>query len=401
MAIPRLRSYTGPALLSYGFRPFFLLGSAYAGLSILFWIPAYMGHIETFSVFAPVDWHIHEMLFGYLTAIITGFLLTAIPNWTGRLPVLGLPLLGLMLIWIAGRFAVFFSASIGWQMAAAIDCAFLAAVALSAASEIIAGKNWRNLKVLIPVTLLLVANICFHIEAQTQGLSDISRRLGLAAAIMLIMIIGGRIIPSFTRNWLVRENPGRLPVPFNRFDGAVIALSAVALASWCLLPDHAATAAALGLAALLQALRLGRWAGDRTLSDPLVLILHVAYAFVPVGFALLALSIFIPDMVPVAAGYHALGGGAIGAMTLSVMTRATLGHTGRDLKADTATCIIYAAVVLGALARILAAFLPAETVLLHVAAASWSGAFLYYALHYGGMLLRPRLKARQPNPAPS
>lgn len=401
MAIPRLRSYTGPALLSYGFRPFFLLGSAYAGLSILFWIPAYMGHIETFSAFAPVDWHIHEMLFGYLTAIITGFLLTAIPNWTGRLPVLGLPLLGLMLIWIAGRFAVFFSASIGWQMAAAIDCAFLAAVALAAAREIIAGKNWRNLKVLIPVTLLLVANICFHIETQTQGLSDVSRRLGLAAAIMLIMIIGGRIIPSFTRNWLVRENPGRLPVPFNRFDGAVIALSAVALASWCLLPDHAATAAALGLAALLQALRLGRWAGDRTLSDPLVLILHVAYAFVPVGLALLALSIFIPDMVPVAAGYHALGGGAIGAMTLSVMTRATLGHTGRDLKADTATCIIYAAVVLGALARILAAFLPSETVLLHLAAASWSGAFLYYALHYGGMLVRPRLKARQPNPAPS
>lgn len=401
MAIPRLRSYTGPALLSYGFRPFFLLGSAYAGLSILFWIPAYMGHIETFSAFAPVDWHIHEMLFGYLTAIITGFLLTAIPNWTGRLPVLGLPLLGLMLIWIAGRFAVFFSASIGWQLAAAIDCAFLAAVALSAAREIIAGKNWRNLKVLIPVTLLLVANICFHIEAQTQGLSDISRRLGLAAAIMLIMIIGGRIIPSFTRNWLVRENPGRLPVPFNRFDGAVIALSAVALASWCLLPDHAATAAALGFAALLQALRLGRWAGDRTLADPLVLILHVAYAFMPIGLALLALSIFLPDMVPLAAGYHALGGGAIGAMTLSVMTRATLGHTGRDLKADTATCIIYAAVVLGALARILAAFLPAETVLLHVAAASWSGAFLYYALHYGGMLLRPRLKTRQPNPAPS
>lgn len=401
MAIPRLRDYTGPALLSYGFRPFFLLGSAYAGLSILFWIPAYMGHIETFSAFAPVDWHIHEMLFGYLTAVITGFLLTAIPNWTGRLPVLGLPLMGLMLIWFAGRFAVFFSASIGWQLAAAIDCAFLAAVALAAAREIVAGKNWRNLKVLIPVALLLAANICFHIEAQAQGLSDISRRLGMAAALMLIMIIGGRIIPSFTRNWLVRQNPGRLPIPFNRFDGAAIAVSAVALASWCLLPDHAATAAALGLAALLQALRLGRWAGDRTLSDPLVLILHVAYAFVPVGLALLSFSIFIPDMVPLAAGYHALGGGAIGAMTLSVMTRATLGHTGRDLKADAATCIIYAAVVLGALARILAAFLPAQTVLLHVAATLWSAAFLYYALHYGGMLVRPRLKARQPNPAPS
>src|SRR5690606_23299418 len=140
-----------PAILSYGFRPFFLLGSAYAGLTILFWLPAYMGHIETFSAFAPVDWHIHEMLFGYLAAIITGFLLTAIPNWTGRLPVLGLPLLVLASIWVAGRVAVFFSASIGWQLAAAIDVAFLAALAVAAAREIITGKNWRNLKVLIPV----------------------------------------------------------------------------------------------------------------------------------------------------------------------------------------------------------------------------------------------------------
>ncbi|RUM96079.1 NnrS family protein [Pseudaminobacter arsenicus] len=401
MAIPRLRDYTGPAILCYGFRPFFLLGAAYAGLSILFWIPAYMGHIETFSAFAPVDWHIHEMLFGYLTAIITGFLLTAIPNWTGRLPVLGLPLLVLIVIWIAGRFAVFFSASIGWQVAAVIDAAFLAAVAVAAAREIIAGKNWRNLKVLIPVAILLIANICFHIESHAAGLSDISRRLGMAAAIVLIMIIGGRIIPSFTRNWLVRENPGRLPIPFNRFDGAAIAISAVALASWCFLPDHAGTAAALSLAALFQALRLARWAGDRTFSDPLVLILHIAYAFVPIGLALLSLSIFIPETVPLAAAYHALGGGAIGAMTLSVMTRATLGHTGRDLKADTSTCIIYVAVVLGALTRIIAAFLPAETTLLHVAATSWSGAFLYYALYYGGMLVRPRLKARQPNPSPS
>lgn len=401
MAIPRLRDYTGPAILSYGFRPFFLLGAAYAGLSILFWIPAYMGHIETFSAFAPVDWHIHEMLFGYLTAIMTGFLLTAIPNWTGRLPVLGLPLLALILIWIAGRFAVFFSASIGWQAAAIIDAAFLAAVAVAAAREILAGKNWRNLKVLIPVAVLFIANICFHIESQTAGISDISRRLGMAAAIVLIMIIGGRIIPSFTRNWLVREKPGRLPIPFNRFDGAAIAISAIALAAWCFQPNHTGTAAALALAALFQALRLARWAGHRTFSDPLVLILHIAYAFVPVGLALLSLSIFIPETVPLAAAYHALGGGAIGTMTLSVMTRAALGHTGRDLKADTSTCIIYVAVVLGALTRIVAAFLPAETTLLHVAATSWSGAFLYYALYYGGMLVRPRLKARQPNPSPS
>ena len=220
MGIPRLRSYTGPAVLSYGFRPFFLLGAVYAGLSILFWLPVYAGHIETFSVFAPVDWHIHEMLFGYLAAIITGFLLTAIPNWTGRLPLMGRPLLGLVLIWIAGRFAVFFSSSIGWHVAAAIDVAFLAAVAGAAAREIIVGRNWRNLKVLVPLAILLVANVCFHVEAHLMGLSDISRRLGMAAAILkagysalfifaaILAAALTRIIAAFTPDMILIEIAG-------------------------------------------------------------------------------------------------------------------------------------------------------------------------------------------------
>jgi len=222
MAVPRTRPGNYPAILSYGFRPFFLLGSLFAGLTILFWLPLLYGHLETSSAFAPVDWHVHEMLFGYLAAVVTGFLLTAIPNWTGRLPVQGLPLLALVLLWLAGRIAVFFSTETGWLAAAIIDCAFLLAVAAAAAVEIIAGRNWRNLKVLAPVAVLLVANVVFHAETHYDGNSDIGRRLGIGAAIVLITIVGGRIIPSFTRNWLARENPGRLPVPFNRFDVATI-----------------------------------------------------------------------------------------------------------------------------------------------------------------------------------
>ena len=390
MGIPRLRSYTGPAVLSYGFRPFFLLGSAYAGLSILFWLPAYSGLVETFSVFAPVDWHIHEMLFGYLTAIVAGFLLTAIPNWTGRLPVLGLPLLGLVVLWVAGRFAVFFSEWIGWQVAAGIDVSFLAAVAAAAAREIISGRNWRNLKVLVPLAILLVANFCFHLEAHLSGTSDISRRLGMSAAILLIMIIGGRIIPSFTRNWLARENPGRLPAPFDQFDVAAIAVSAVALLAWCGFPENTATAIALGSAAALQGLRLARWAGDRTLKDPLVLILHLAYAFIPIGLALVSLSILLPGTVPQAAGFHALGGGAIGAMTLSVMVRATLGHTGRKLKAGYGALFIFAAILAAAMFRIAAAF-ASNSVLIDIAGAAWAIAFLGFAVVYGPALSRPRL----------
>lgn len=386
-----------PAILSYGFRPFFLFGALYAALIVLAWLPILHGTLETASLFAPIDWHVHELMFGYVAAIIAGFLLTAIPNWTRRLPVQGLPLLGLLVLWVAGRIAVFFSAEIGWVAAAVIDCLFLAALLAAAAREIVAGRNWRNLKVLVPVTALLLANALFHVEAQIYAESAYGRRLAIAAVILLILIIGGRVIPSFTHNWLARVNPGRLPVPLNRFDGLVLVLSAAALLSWVLAPDRQASGYLLVLAALFNAARLARWAGDRTLRDPLVLILHLAYLFIPLGLALLGLSAIAPDLLPAVAGLHALGVGAIGTMTLAIMTRATLGHTGRPLKADLPTCLIYAAVMLAALLRIAAAFMPAETALLHLSATLWSAAFLGYCARYGGMLLLPRPKARAPS----
>lgn len=393
MAIPRTRPGRYPAILSYGFRPFFGLGALYAGLSILFWLPLLHGHLATSSVFVPVDWHVHELLFGYLAAVLTGFLLTAIPNWTGRLPVQGLPLLALVLLWLAGRFAVFYSAQTGWLLAALIDCAFLLAVAGAAAVEIVAGRNWRNLKVLIPVAVLLAGNILFHIEAHVDGLSDIARRLATGAAIVLVMVIGGRLIPSFTRNWLARENPGRLPVPLNRFDMAAILLTALALVAWTFWPERVETGAALLVAAFLNAIRLARWAGDRTLRDPLVLILHVAYAFVPLGLLLTALAILLPTIIAPVAGLHALGVGAIGTMTLAVMVRATLGHTGHPLRAGRAGSFVFAAILIAAAARIAVALgLPGDW-LLHLSALAWAAAFLGFALLYGGMLCRPRRQA--------
>ena len=395
MTIPRTRPSAYPAVLSYGFRPFFLLGSLQAGAAILFWLPLFYGRLETSSVFSPVDWHVHELLFGYLAAVVTGFLLTAIPNWTGRLPVQGLPLLVLALLWCAGRFVVFFSADLGWLLGAVIDCAFLLAVAVAAATEIIAGRNWRNLKVLLPVTALLAANMMFHAEAHYQGMSDISRRLGLGAAVVLIMIIGGRIVPSFTRNWLARKKPGRLPVPFGRFDVGTIALSAAGLMAWAFFPESAGTGAMLIAGAILNAVRLARWAGDRTLRDPLVVILHVAFAFVPIGLLLAGLAIFVPGKIPAIAGIHAFGVGAVASMTLAVMTRATLGHTGRDLRASIGTCAVFVAIVLAAIFRIATAFAPAQSMLLHTSAALWIASFIGYAGLFGGMLVRPRLQTRQ------
>lgn len=401
MAIPRTRPDGLPAILSYGFRPFFLFGAIYGGLTVLAWVPMLTGSLETSSLFSPVDWHAHEMLFGFLPAIVTGFLLTAIPNWTGRLPVQGYPLLALVLLWFAGRFAVWFSADIGWVAAMAVDCAFLLALGTVAAIEIVAGRNWRNLKVLAPVLVLLAANVLFHVEAQLSGITDFSRRLALSAALVLIMIIGGRIIPSFTRNWLARENPGRLPTPFGRFDGVAIIASALALALWTAVPEGAASGVLLLAAGALNLARLARWAGDRAWRDGLVLVLHAAYLFIPLGLLFSGLAALFPARIPGIAGIHIFGIGAIGAMTLAVMTRATLGHTGRELKADRATGLIYVAILLSTVFRFVAAFFPGEMALLHVSATLWMAAFFGFALHYGPMVARPRLKPRKPNPRPA
>lgn len=399
MAIPRTRPSNLPAILSYGFRPFFLFGALYGGLVVLIWIPILMGSLETGSLFSTTDWHAHEMLFGFLPAIITGFLLTAIPNWTGRLPVQGYPLLALVVLWLAGRVAVWCSATIGWPLAMLIDCAFLLSVAVAAGIEIVTGRNWRNLKVLVPLSVLFIANVAFHVETQYFGASDYSRRLALAAALVLIMIIGGRIIPSFTRNWLVRENPGRLPVPYNRFDTACVIVSVVALASWVLLPEGSVTGLLLVAAGILNIARLVRWAGGRV-RDPLVLVLHAAYVFVPLGLLFSGLAALWPETVPSVAGVHVFGVGAIGAMTLAVMTRSTLGHTGRELRADPVTVLIYLSIIGATLLRFVAGFYPGQMAVLHASAALWMVAFFGYVLRYGPMLMRPRVKPKKPNPRP-
>ena len=396
-AVPRFRVHQGWPLLASGFRPFFLFGSIFAGLTILVWLPVFHGEITLTSAFAPRDWHVHEMLYGYLPAVITGFLFTAIPNWTGRLPIQGTPLLVLVIVWIAGRLCVTFSAETGWLAAMLVDAGFLLLVAAAAAREILAGRNWRNLNVLLLVLLLLAGNVAFHLEAHFHGAADIGIRIGIGVVVLLISLIGGRVIPSFTRNWLVRENPGRLPVPFGRFDVIVVAIGALALAFWVVSPAGHYTGAALAIAGLLHLVRLGRWAGDRTWRERLVLILHVGYAFVPLGFLLNAMSAF--ELVPAGTGIHAWMAGAAGTMTLAVMSRATLGHTGQQLTASRATQAIYAAIVVAALSRVCAVIEPAYSEpLLHLAAFAWAAAFLGFAITYGPLLIgsgrRERVKRK-------
>lgn len=386
----QMRAHRGPALLTGGFRPFFLFGAVWAAIAILLWIPTFEGHVVLPTAYAPIDWHVHELLFGYVAAAVAGFLLTAIPNWTGRLPVVGRPLAGLVGLWVAGRIAMLVSGPIGAIPAAIVDLAFLFVLVGITLREVAAGKNWRNLRVVGIVAVFALGNLLFHVEAIVSGAAAYGTRIGIAAAVMLVALIGGRVVPSFTANWLRPRGPGAMPVPFDRFDGVVIAASAIALASWVALPEARAVGAVLLGAGLLQTARLWRWAGWRTMGESLVLVLHVAYLFVPLGFLLLGATLLGVLPIPASAALHAWTVGALGLMTLAIMTRASLGHTGRMLTAGRGQQIVYAGAVIAALARIAMGFGRAEIVFLHIAMLGWLVAFVGFTIVYFPILARPR-----------
>ncbi len=385
-----LRAYRGPAILSYGFRPFFLGGSIWAAAAMVVFILMLQGKLEIPTALNPIDWHQHELLYGFLPAIVAGFLLTAVPNWTGRLPVAGAPLAMLFALWLLGRAAVASSALIGAGAAAMADMLFLVALGMIVGREIWASGNRNNMKVLVLVSLLAIGNLVFHVETWTSGTADYGKRIGIAAAILLITLIGGRIVPSFTRNWLAKRGPKALPAPFGRFDAVAIASAAIALAAWIVAPSSIVTGAACGIAGVVHCVRLARWRGYRTFAEPLVTILHVGYLFVPVGFLLMALAIAVPAAVAPVAAVHAWTAGAIGVMTLAVMTRASLGHTGHELRASPAVLAIYSCAVIGALARIAAAFGIEPQIMLHLAATAWILAFGGFAVVFGPLLLATR-----------
>ncbi|MEC5323743.1 NnrS family protein [Aurantimonas sp. A3-2-R12] len=390
-----------PPLLSYGFRPFFLLAALWGGAAVPLWLLAYRGSIHISNAYGDLAWHAHELIFGYAAAVICGFLFTAIPNWTGRFPVKGAPLLFLVVIWVLGRLAMLGADWIGLAAAAVIDVLFLVAVIGFAAREIIAGSNWRNLRVLVLVGALLAGNVLFHVAILRGDPTDLALRLSIAALIALITLVGGRVIPSFTRNWLVKHAKP-LPSPFGKLDALAIGTTIVALLAWVVAPEAIVTAGLALLAAALLIVRLLRWRGWPTWREPILAIMHIAYAFVPAGFLLLGASVAWPDVVPASAVIHSWTIGAIGTMTLAVMTRASLGHTGRSLNASPATIILYAAMLIAALARIAAALTPEFALpLLSLAGAGWSIALLGFAIVYGPMLAaaRPRRAKAETSPA--
>jgi uncharacterized protein involved in response to NO len=395
-----LATRSPPAILSLGLRPFFLVGAIHAAVVVLLWAPWFLGFVSIPSALPPLAWHTHELLFGFVPAIVAGFLLTAVPSWTGRAPLRGAPLAGLLALWLVGRAAVSTGAEAPALLVAAASLAFTAALAGFIGHEIVRAENRRNLKVVGVLVGLLAAQALFHYEVARYGAPVLGDRLALALVILLVTIIAGRIVPAFTGNWIRRSNPGREPAPFGALDRAAMLVGGVALAGWAALPEMPALAAPVGglliMAGLAHLARQARWVPHRTLREPLVAILHLGYLFVPVGFLLAGAAAL--EGVPGAAvgATHAWAVGAIGVMTLAVMTRASRGHTGRALAADTSTILIYLAIVAAAAMRIAAAMAPQHTMLLVPASAVlWSLAYVGFAAVYGPMLWRPRADAAQ------
>jgi uncharacterized protein involved in response to NO len=329
------------------------------------------------------------MIFGYLGAVMAGFILTAVPNWTGRLPLSGAPLALLFALWVAGRIAC---SAVGSPVAVMVlDLAFPVTLSAAIWREVLAGKNWRNAPVALLLTLFAAANLLHHLGGFWPDLSGIAVRLALGIAATLIALIGGRIVPSFTRNWLVKRGSERLPASFGRIDQTALVAVVGAVLAWNLAPDHPATGALIAVAGVLLGVRLVRWRGVRTWRAPIVFILHVGYLWLAAALLMLGGSILRPDLVPQSAAIHALTAGAIATMTLAVMTRATRGHTGRAIEADAATIVLYATVTAGALLRVAVPLAPSLYMALLVAAGTlWSLAFVLFVVRYGPMLLLPK-----------
>jgi uncharacterized protein involved in response to NO len=377
--------------LTAGFRPFFLAAALWAIVSLAAWLLLLGGSIDLPSRFDPLSWHIHEMLFGFVMAAVGGFLLTAIPNWTDRPPVAGSMLAVLVALWLLGRLACLFSALMPGWLALLADLAFPVALEAVAARELFASGNKRNYPLLAPVIVLAIANCLMHLQALGVAIPyGLGWRLAIAAVVILISVIGGRIIPAFTRNWLVQRGDTQLPAPAGLLDRIALGMLHAAVTGWAFFPASQIVAALLLVAGALNAARLGCWRGIATTVEPLLLILHVGYLWLVAGVTLLGLSL-LSDGVPAAAAVHALTAGAMGTMILAVMVRATLGHTGRTLHADAATVAIFALVTLSAVLRVASAWgIGAQFDLLEVSGLAWIGTYALFVARYGPMLLAPR-----------
>ena len=377
-----------------GLRPFFLLAGLDAVFNMVVWLAVYV-HPDAWprDAIAPVYWHAHEMMFGFAAAAIGGFLLTAVPGWTDRPPYAGKPLAILAAVWLAGRIAMAFTSNLAPVVAAIVDLAFFPALVLALAPPLLPARKLRNLAFVPLLAMLFLSNLLFHfgnLELAVNG-QMIGLGLALDIVVILIVVIGGRIIPLFTRNGLARHGVIVAITPRPWLDIAAV-VSIVAVLVGDLVASQSLANGALDLAsAAIQGARLAQWHGHRTWRDPLIWVLHAGYGWLVLALVLKGVW-FTVGAAFAAQWVHAFTVGAFATMILAVMTRASLGHTGRRLEASRPIAFAYLLVTLAALTRVFgAALLPHyyDEIIL-IAGAIWIGAFGLFVMVYTPILLSPR-----------
>lgn len=383
-------------ILGHPFRPFFLLTGAYGAVTIIAWLSFLFGGISLPLGWSPVHWHSHEMLFGLIPAAIAGFLLTALCNWTGAAPLRGKALFGLITIWGAGRLAMWTASWWPMGVVAAIDLLFLPVVAIYMTRVLLQHGNKRNLPIAAILILLSLANLMMHIGFVTDDPHWLQRGelMALGVITLMMIVIGGRIIPLFTTNWLRNQtNQAGTVRSFATLDRAALIATILLIPTDFFIDTPWLTGAVALIAGTLNALRLIGWSGWRTAREPLLWILHLGYGWIVVALLLKSAAAF--NLAAPAAWQHALGVGAMGTLILGVMTRVALGHTGRPLTLPRFGTVIYLAITVAALARVFAALqlLDYREGLL-LAAIGWSLAFGTFTLIYWPVLTHPRADGR-------
>lgn len=384
------------ALLAYGFRPFFLLSGASAALLVAAWVGMLFAGLPLPLGVSPVAWHAHEMLFGVVPAAIAGFLLTAVPNWTGATPLAGRGLLALLALWLAGRVAMSAGAWLPDALVALIDVAFLTVLAAYLARVLLRHGNHRNLILPAVLLALALANLGSHLGF--AGLwpsgTHITQVLALDLLAVLMLVVGGRITPAFTANWLRQRGlDASRVVTSPALDRVALISAALVVAADLIVAWPAAGALAAALAALANGYRLWLWRGWLTAPEPLLWVLHLGIGWIVLALALKALTPLLA--LPTSVWMHALGAGAVGTLLLGVMTRVALGHTGRALRLPRGAVSIYLLVVLAGLARLGAALHPGEyRALLVLTAIAWVSAFVLFLAWFTPVLARARPDGR-------
>jgi len=385
-----------PALFGYGFRPFFLGVGALALLLVPWWAAHVAFALPLGNDWPPLLWHAHEMLFGFVCAAIAGFLLTAVPSWTGRRGFAGTPLVLLSATWLAGRIAVSGAASLPLTLVAVVDLAFLPALAFLLARPLIRERN-RNTPLLAVLAVLWACDLAFYagLWRDDVTLSRQALLLAVNVVLLLVTVIGGRITPSFTANAL-RQRGAESGV--RNLEGAGVAsiVLMIAVAVVDLLQPGGAWAGWVALAAAIaQATRLVPWQGHRTLDQPILWVLHLGYAWLPAGLALKALYLLTGAAIG-SFWLHALAIGVIATMILGVMTRVALGHTGRPLRVAPNIRLAYLLLTAAVLVRVFGVWLPGATypAVIVASAAFWTLAFALFLWTYAPILSSPRVDGK-------